>query len=146
QECERAGVRTPVAEQRRQVMRGSKADLPVVMEAGGAASRQAEWGDINVAIEQFPAGVDTTPLFKGLPDDRCQCPHWGYVLKGQFRVRYKDHVETLKAGDAYYLPPGHLPIFDEDTEVVEFSPRGEYQKTLEVAGQNIAAMLAAAAP
>ena len=27
--------------------------------------------------------IDATPFMKGLPDDRCQCPHWGYVLKGQ---------------------------------------------------------------
>jgi hypothetical protein len=32
---------------------------------------------MNVAQEVAPAGLDTTPLFKGLPDDLCQCPHWG---------------------------------------------------------------------
>jgi hypothetical protein len=62
------------------------------------------------------------------------------VLKGRLRVRYKDHEETLQAGDAYYMAPGHLPIFDEDTELVEFSPRGLYQQTMEVAAGNVAAM------
>lgn len=38
------------------------------------------------------------------------------------------------------MAPGHLPIFDEDTEIVEFSPRGEYQKTLDIAARNVAAM------
>jgi ribosomal protein L16 Arg81 hydroxylase len=56
------------------------------------------------------------------------------------RVRYADHDEIVAAGDVYYLPPGHLPLFEEDTEVVEFSPKGEYQKTMEVAERNLAAM------
>ena len=33
-----------------------------------------------------PAGTDFGPLLKGLPNDRCPCPHWGYVLKGRLRV------------------------------------------------------------
>jgi hypothetical protein len=84
--------------------------------------------------------LDTAPLFKGLPDDRCQCPHWGYVLKGRVRVRYPDREEVIEAGDAYYLEPSHTTVFEEDTEVIEFSPKGKYQKTMEVAARNIAAM------
>jgi hypothetical protein len=125
-------------------MRGSVQDIPVAMEAAGVVIRLAEWGEMNVGLETFPAGTDTEPVFKGLPDDRCQCPHWGYVVKGGLRIRYKDREETAKAGDAYYMSPGHLPIFDEDTEVVEFSPRGEYERTMEVAARNVAAMLAGA--
>ncbi len=121
-------------------MRGSKQDVPVSMDMGGVVIREVEWGDLNVALESFPAGVDSAPIFKGLPDDRCQCPHWGYVIAGRLRVRYKEREETLAAGDAYYLAPGHTTVFDEDTELVEFSPKGEYQKTLEVVARNVAAM------
>jgi hypothetical protein len=42
--------------------------------------------------------------------------------------------------EVYYLAPGRLPLFEEDSEVVEFSPRGEYQQTVEVAERNPAAM------
>jgi hypothetical protein len=125
-------------------MRGSKQDVPVAVDMGGVVIRQLEWGEMNVALETFPAGTDTEPVFKGLPDDRCQCPHWGYVVRGRLRVRYKDREEILNAGDAYYMSAGHLPIFDEDTELVEFSPRGEYQKTMEVAARNAAALQEAA--
>src|SRR5262245_24883015 len=114
---------------RRSMMRGSKQDVPVTVNAGGVLIQGAEWGDMNVGLESFPAGVETAPLFKGLPDDRCQCPHWGYVIKGRVRVKYSDREEVLKAGDAYYMSPGHTTVFEEDTEVVEFSPKGEYQKT-----------------
>jgi len=105
----------------------------------GVRSQQIEWGDINVALERLPAGLDTEPLFKGLPDDRCPCPHWGYVLKGRMRVRYADREEIVTAGDAYYLPPGHLPLLEEETEVIEFSPKGVYQETMEVIERNMAA-------
>lgn len=121
-------------------MHGSKQNLPATVDAPGVTIREAEWGDWNASIENMAAGLVTAPLFKGLPDDRCQCPHWGYVVKGRYRVIYKDHEEVLNAGDAYYLSPGHTTAFDEDTEVVEFSPKGEYQKTIEVAARNFAAM------
>ena len=121
-------------------MRGSKQDLPVVFDGDGVRSQQVEWGEMNAALESFPASLDTAPLFKGLPDDRCQCPHWGYVLKGRVRIRYADHEEVLSAGDVYYMAQGHLPLFEEDSEVIEFSPKGEYQKTMEVAERNLAAM------
>ncbi len=121
-------------------MRGSKQDIPTTVDAGGVVIHEAEWGEMNVALESFPAGLVTAPLFKGLPDDRCQCPHWGYVVKGQVRLIYKDHEEVVSAGDAYYLAPGHTTAFDEDSEIVEFSPKGEYQKTIEVAARNMAAM------
>jgi hypothetical protein len=121
-------------------MRASKRELPVAFEGDGVVSRLAEWGEMNVALETLPGGTDTAPIFKGLPDDRCQCPHWGYVLKGRMRIRYPDREEVIEAGDAYYMEPGHLPLFEEDTEVLEFSPKGEYQKTMEVAERNMASM------
>jgi hypothetical protein len=124
---------------------GSKQELAVSFKDGGIDIREAEWSNINVALESFPAGLETAPIFKGLPDDRCQCPHWGYVIQGRVRVIYKDHEELLTTGDAYYLMPGHTTRFEEPTEVVEFSPLGEYQKTMEVVARNIAAMQAAGA-
>ena len=119
-------------------MRGLRQNVPLAFEETGASSRQAEWGGMNVALEAFPAGLDTAPLFRGLPDNSCQCPHWGYVVKGRLRVRYKDHEEVLSAGHAYYLAPGHTMVAEEDTELVEFSPKDEYQKNMEVAARNVA--------
>jgi len=42
--------------------------------------RQAEWGDMRVGYETYLSNFDDTELLKGLPDDRCQCPHWGDIL------------------------------------------------------------------
>ncbi len=121
-------------------MYGSKQEIPTAVDFGGVVIHLAAWGGMTVALETFPAGTDTEPIFKGLPDDRCQSPHWGYVLSGRVRVRYADREEIIEAGNAYYLEPGHTTIFEQDTELVEFSPQDEYQKTLEVAQRNAAAI------
>jgi hypothetical protein len=95
-----------------------------------------EWGGMNAAITRIPAGGDLAALLRGLPGGRCPCPHWGYVIAGRFAVRYPDHEETIAAGEAYYLPPGHLPDYLEDTEVFEVSPhRGTEQSHRGRAGQ-----------
>ena len=120
-------------------MHAAKHDLPIAYESDGIVLHEVEWGEMNVGLEAFPAGLDTAPIFRGLPDDRCQCPHWGYVVRGKMRVRYADHDEVLAAGDAYHLAPGHTIEMLEPSEIVEFSPRSLYQQTMEVAERNIAA-------
>ncbi len=121
-------------------MRGSRKDMRLAEDYGeDFRSHQAEWGGMIAELSSFPAGTDATAIFKGLPDDMCQSPHWGYVLKGRLRVRYKDREEVIEGGDAYYLEPGHVAIYDEATEVVEFSPKDAYSRTLEVVARNMAA-------
>jgi hypothetical protein len=121
-------------------MRGSNQDVPPTIEAGEVVIQEAEWCDIHLGFETYNEEFDIAPLLKGLPDDRCQCPHYGYVLKGRMRVRYADHEEVVNAGDAYYMAPGHSPILEAGTELVEFSPKEEYQKTMEVVERNFLAM------
>jgi hypothetical protein len=57
-----------------------------------------------VNFVSFRQDVDGTPMVKGLPGDRCPCPHWGYVLKCRMTYRFADHEEVFEAGDAFYLP------------------------------------------
>jgi hypothetical protein len=100
--------------------------------------RYADLDGYTVAFETFPEDVDPAPLFKGLPDDRCQCPHWGIVQSGQVTFRWVDHEETHMTGDAYYAPPGHLPLLAAGTAVVEFSPTDELGRTMAVVEGNLA--------
>jgi hypothetical protein len=119
-------------------------DLPIAEDYGdGFRSRIAEWGGMIVSYETFPKGVDAAPLFKGLPDDMCQSPHWGHVLRGRVRIKRNDGDVVLKTGDVYYLEPGHVPVFEEDTEILEFSPKKEYQQTIDVVAKNMAMAAAA---
>ena len=120
-------------------MRGSKNDIPVTMEELGVVLREAVWDDIHVAFETFEQALDTTPFHKGLPDDSCPCPHWGYVFAGQVRVIYKDREEVLRPGDAYYMEPRHEAVYEPGTQTVEFSPNDQFQAVMEVVARNIEA-------
>jgi len=85
------------------------------------------WGGMAVGLNEIPAGTDVTSLFEGLKNNSCQVPHWGYILKGVVRIIYDDGKETLlKAGDIFYMPPGHTAIFVEDLKFIDFSPQKEF--------------------
>lgn len=118
----------------------SKQTASHVEDMGVLESRSEDLGGYIVEFSTFREDADATPLFKGLPDDRCQSPHWGYVLKGRLTFRYADREETYEEGDAYYGPPGHIPRVTAGTEIVEFSPTEEYTRTLQVLARNLAAM------
>lgn len=83
---------------------------------------RAEDGGMLIALERWNAGLDTGEMFADLPDGACQEPHWGYILSGSVTMRYTDGTsETMRAGDAYYIRPGHNGHVDEDVELVEFT-------------------------
>ena len=92
-----------------------------------------DWGGLTAAFERVSAGFDTTPLFKELPEGNCQVPHWGYLLKGRMLIRYREGEEEIRAGEVYYLSPGHNVAFLEDSETVAFSPTNEHAGMLEIA-------------
>jgi hypothetical protein len=119
-------------------MRSSKAELPVTVEADGYVLRETTWGAMHVEIGTFYKEVDVTPLLKGLPDDTDPIPHWGYVLKGSFRIIYKDREEVVNAGDVVYLAPGHSVIFEAGTEYVMFGPEEEIKKFAPIVARNAA--------
>jgi hypothetical protein len=96
-------------------------------------------GGYTVGFETYTQDANLAPFFKGLPDDRCQAAHWGYVIEGKVAYHFGDRSEVFGAGDAYYVPPGHTPKIFAGTEVVEFSPTEELQRTLEVVTRNMEA-------
>jgi len=127
--------------------RTSKSDAPVALDESVIEGRYVDLDGYTVAYETHKVDIDPAELFRGLPDDRCQCPHWGVVTKGKMIFRYDDHDEVFEAGDAYYGAPGHLPLLFAGTEVVEFSPTAALDATMSVVGANLeAAKLAGAFP
>jgi hypothetical protein len=116
----------------------SKDEAPVAMQNEVLTSRQAELDGLTVAFEEFHVDADGAPVFKGLPEDRCQCPHWGVVVSGKLSLRYADGEETFRAGDAYVARPGHVPIVTAGTEVIEFSPTDKLAETVAVIAANMA--------
>ena len=121
-------------------MRSAIEGMPVELKVDGIETHGVAWGDILVRHLDLPAGVDFTPLLKGLPDDRCQCPHWGYVLEGAITLQYADGTEeTTSAGELYYWPGGHTGWTDKGVVFVEFSPAAQLQPVLEHLGAQLSA-------
>lgn len=121
-------------------MRATLDELPVMLEAGEASIRGVDWGDMRLTVVSVPAGTDFGPLLKGLPNDRCQGPHWGYVLKGRIRIQYPDRDEVLSRGDFYYMPPDHSGVAEEDTDFLEIAPIDLHDEFLSNARRSLAAV------
>jgi hypothetical protein len=124
---------------RRTIMRIAKTDIPVKFDVPGAVTRQVNgFGDAkgygSMAGEYFSlgAGTDIAPLLKGLQEDLCQSPHWGYLISGEITVTYRDgETEVANGGDIFYWPPGHTVKVGRDAEVILFSPQHEHGLVLD---------------
>jgi hypothetical protein len=119
-------------------MRVAKDQVEVKMQIPGATIRQhTDFGDASglgkISGEYFTlaAGVDTTPLFQGLEGNLCQCPHWGFVVRGELTTTDGGgKQETVRADDLFYWPPGHNVRVDADAEIVMFSPQHEHSHVI----------------
>lgn len=122
----------------------SRLTTPVAIDEPPVEGRYAALDDYTVSFETFKQHVDPAPFFVGLPGDRCQCAHWGVVTAGRLTFRWADREETYVDGDAYYAPPGHLPLVTAGTTIVEFSPSAELEATMAVVQKNLAGLGASA--
>lgn len=120
------------------MMRIAKADVDVRLELPGVVMRQQRgFGDVGgqtaISGEYFTLaeGTDTTALFEGLERDLCQCPHWGFVLRGTLTTTDgAGETETVREHDLFYWPPGHNVRVDDDAEIVMFSPQHEHTEVI----------------
>jgi hypothetical protein len=120
-------------------MKIAKTDVPERINVPGAIARQEfNFGDATgygkIAGEYFSlkAGTDIVDLLKGLENDLCQSPHWGYMISGKVIVTYTDgKEETTSTGDLFYWPPGHTVKAEEDAEIILFSPQEEHCQVVE---------------
>jgi hypothetical protein len=109
----------------------TREQAPTAIEGGGVEFRKQSLGSMSVAFVRAQKGTDLRPALKGLPEDLCQCPHWGYVLKGRVRMHTKSGHQDYEAGQAFYWAPGHAPGMLEDSEYVDFSPTDELESVIQ---------------
>ena len=115
-------------------MRIPKQAIPTKIDVPGAVARQidgfgdaSDYGTIGAEYFSLGAGTDIAPLLKGLHDDACHAPHWGFVSSGEVVVTYTDgREETCSGDDLFYWPPGHSVRVVRDAEVILFSPQVEH--------------------
>jgi hypothetical protein len=116
----------------------SKQSASLVDDFGVAEDRHDDLDGYTVNFVTIRQTHDLAPMLAALPGGTCQCPHWGYVLKGRLTIRYEGHEETVEAGEAFYMTPGHVPAADEGTEFVQFSPSDQLKATTDAIKRAVA--------
>ncbi len=125
--------------------------MPKVSKASAAKQQEIGVGHVaeevvegyEISFMDIREASDLAPFLKGLPDDRCPCPHWGYVIKGALTFTFADHSETFDSGDAFYVPPSHTPAVTAGTEWLLFSPAEYSAEVNKVIERNMQAMQSA---
>lgn len=99
--------------------------MDVVMTDGDKLLVQiADAGDMAFIRARVPAGSDFTETLSAVSPNRCEVPHWMFVVSGSLFIGHNDgRVDHGTAGDFIYAEPGHTAWCDADSEFVEVSPR-----------------------
>jgi hypothetical protein len=107
---------------------------------GVAEDRHEDVEGTTIQFVTIREDFNATPLLRGLPDDRCNCRHWGYVFKGKLTFDLGDGQEVYEAGDAFSMTYGHIPSAEPGTEYLQFSPTEELRPVLAHMQKNMATM------
>jgi len=104
-------------------------DLDTELLGPGVEIRRKDAGGLALCLIRLQAGLRTDPLFAGLPDDRCQCAHWGYIISGTMRV-HGDGARDYAAGEVYFWEPGHNLEAVADAEYLEITRSEDYDELM----------------
>jgi hypothetical protein len=117
---------------------------------GDSGFRSVQWGDMEVGYTTVHQPLDCTEQYKwgGLPGGVCPCPHYGYLFEGRMRAQYPGSdwpEEVVEGGEAFFIPSGHVLIYDEPTKVLELNPAHALQMCMDAINLAIEKMAAAPA-
>ena len=91
---------------------------------------------MRVGVETRLADFDDAEPLKGHPDDRCQCPRWGYHRSGRMTVRYPDREEIIRPGGVLHVAGPHDPRRRRG-RTRGIQPEEEFRRTMAVAERNL---------
>ena len=115
---------------------------------GDTGFRSTQWGDMEIGYTTVHAPLDCTEQYKfgGLPGGVCPCPHYGFIFEGKLRAKYPGSDwpdEVIEAGEAYFIPSGHVLIYEEPSKVLELNPAHALQMCMDAMQAAITKMQAA---
>jgi len=105
-------------------------DLDTELLGPGVEIRRKDAGGLALCLIRLQAGLRTDPLFAGLPEDRCQCAHWGYIISGTMRVHGADGARDYAPGEVYFWEPGHNLEAVADAEYLEITRSEHYDELM----------------
>lgn len=96
--------------------------------------RSVQWGDMEVGFTTVQEAMDCTDIYRHLAGGVCQCPHYGYIVRGALRCIYPGtdmSDEVARTGEVYFFPAGHVLIYEEPTTAIEFNPAAALQQLMD---------------
>ena len=72
--------------------------IPWEQPAAGVRSKACEQGGRRLRLAEFSRDF--------VEPDWCTKGHIGYVLEGEMELDFHGRIETLRAGDGLFIPPG----------------------------------------
>ncbi len=111
-------------------------EIPLITPEASAENgcmRSIKAGDMEIGFTWTKGPRDYTSLYAGLPGGMCPCDHYGYVFSGRIRARYEDgSEEVIGPGEVYYIPKGHVLIYEEATHHLEINSHEQLRSLMEV--------------
>jgi hypothetical protein len=114
-------------------------DVPLLtpISESGSCMRSVKAGEMEIGATWTTEPADYTPLYAGLPGGVCPCDHYGYIFSGRIRARYQDgSEEVIGPGEVYWIPKGHVLIYEEATHHLEINPHKELRELMAVIMHN----------
>jgi hypothetical protein len=103
-----------------------------VSRIDGLESQRLDLGEMVCTRHLIPAGFDSAPLYRGLPDDMCPCEHWCYLVEGNCANRFADGgALEVEAGEAFHVRAGHIADALENAELIEFTAAEDHRRKAE---------------
>jgi hypothetical protein len=68
--------------------KATKDTTPITMEMGLAVDRACQLDDITVNFTTIHKDHTSPRSWPTWPTGRCECPHWGFIFKGQMTASY----------------------------------------------------------
>ncbi len=121
-----------------QVPKTSRDSVSTIQDFGVAEDRAEDLGQYTVDFVSIRQDHSLAEVLADLDGGQCPCPHWGYVISGEITVRYGDREETIGPGEAYYMPPGHVPAARAGSEFIQFSPAAQLRDVQAVMAKTMA--------
>ena len=100
----------------------SKASAPNVEDYGPGTEWHDELDGYKASFVEVSEDTDLTPLLQGLPNDQCQCPHWGTSSRAGCGSAPTPARSLTDRATRSTFPPATRRAPTRSSEFVIFSP------------------------
>ena len=118
-----------------------------VEDHGPVVDRHEDVDGYTINFVTFGTDIDAHAAAEGAARRQLPLPALGLRVQGPDDLPLRPTTRrVVEAGDAFYLPPGHIPVVEAGTEFVQFSPTEPLEEVSQTMARNFERMQGAGAP